>query len=1129
MESLSSWLQTLGLEQYAPLFERNGIDLRSLPLLGEGDLADLGVLLGHRRLLLKAIASLPEGQPIAQPVTAATGAMGSSDAGSSQAERRQLTVLFCDLIESTALTQSLDPEALRELMQAYQRECSRVVERYAGHIAQFLGDGIMVYFGWPRAHEDDAERAVRSGLEIVRAVKQVPAPAPLRVRIGIATGPVVVGDSGTGNASASHLAVGETPNLAARLQALAATDQIVIAPGTRRLLGSTFEYQDLGRHALKGIIGPVHASLVLGESRTEGRFEAAHGHDGLSPLVGREEEIAMLLRRWEDARAGEGRVVLLTGEPGIGKSRIAQALCERVEEQPHLRLRYQCSPFHTQSALHPVIQQLERAAGLARDDSVETKLDKLEELLAETVAGDNLLGAVAPLFAALLSLPSARYPALNLTPQKQKDKTLDALVEQLAGLATKRPLLVVFEDAHWIDPTTQELLGLLITRVATLPALLLVTYRPEFSPRWGAAVHVTTLPLGRLDRKLGARLAAAVSGGKTLPQEVLEQIVVKTDGVPLFVEELTKTVLESGLLIDAGDRYELAGSLPPLAIPSTLHDSLMARLDRLAPVKETAQLGACIGREFGHELLAAVAPMEEKELDSALEQLSDAQLLFRRGTPPDATYVFKHALVQDAAYASLLKSKRQHYHQRIAAVMVERFAAAADAQPEFVAHQFSEAGLANEAIVWWQKAGKRASLRAAPAECVANYENALKILAAMPVSPARDNTELGLQVALGFALMLLKGWAAPETGTAIERAATLGRKLSGAQHESSDLYWSLRAPGTYYMTRGRHLLADEIAEECLRVAARGDDIDARIDSHNLRAMCAFAQGKLSMARQHAERGLSLYGPTPRKHPLLLGQDTKIRLSWWHAWSLWWQGYPDQALERGREVEAYSRQSTHPFERCWALMILGTVHIFRGEPWADGGAMATAARLAAEHEFSMFKALMPCYHAGLLTLQGNPKDAISAITGQLPAIQASGAQWPLTLIYGFLANAYLRLAEPDEGLEAADEGLRIAARNAETFNAAELHRLRGELLEIRAPSTIADAQREFETALEVARRQEAKALELRAAVSLAQLWGSQGARTQARQLLAPIYSWFAEGFDTSDLREARNLLGAELRE
>ena len=1121
MDSLSSWLHALGLEQYLLLFERNGIDLRSLPLLGDTDLAELGVLLGHRKLLLKAMAELDAVQTPARSLDGARATLTPQEAVP-QAERRQLTVLFCDLVGSTALAQRLDPEALRELMQVYQHACSQVIEQYAGHVAQYLGDGLMVYFGWPRAHEDDAERAVRTSLEIVHAVKHVPAPEPLQVRIGIATGPVVVGETGAGDASVPKLAVGETPNLAARLQALAEADQIVIAPRTQRLLGSAFEYQDLGRHTLKGIVEPVHASLVLAESRTEGRFEAAHGQSMLGPLVGREEEIALLLRRWQDAKAGEGQVALLTGEPGIGKSRIAQALRERIEGQPHLRLRYQCSPFHAQSALYPFIDQLERAAGLTRDDSVEHKLSKLEVLLTQAVAQDKL-PAVAPLFAALLSLPIERYPALNVSPQKQKDKTLEALVERVAGLSRSQPLLMVFEDAHWIDPTTQELLDLLVTRIAALPVLLVITYRPEYSPRWSGEAHVTTLTLGRLNRRLGAQLAATVSGGKALPPEVLEQIVAKTDGVPLFVEELTKTVLESGLLIDTGERYELAGSLPPLAIPSTLHDSLMARLDRLGPVKETAQIGACIGREFGHELLLAVVPMDEPALDSALEQLSDAQLVFQRGIAPQATYVFKHALVQDAAYTSLLKSKRQHYHQRIAAVMVERFAEEAEVQPEFVAHQFTEAGLANEAIFWWQKAGKRASLRAAPAECVANYDKALRILSSTPANLDRDKTELGLQVALGFALMLLKGWAAPETGTAIERAAALGRKLSEAQQASPDLYWSLRAPGTYYMTRGQHLLADEIAEECLRVAARGDDIDARIDSHNLRAMCAFAQAKLSLARDHAERGLALYGPIPRKHPLLLGQDTKIRLSWWHAWTLWWQGYPDQALERGREVEAYSRQSTHPFERCWAMMILGTVHIFRGEPWADGGALATAARLSREHEFSMFKALMPCYHAGLLTLQGHPKDAISAITGQLPAINASGAQWPLTLIFGFLAHAHLSLSEVDEGLAAADEGLRIAERNAESYTAAELHRLRGELLRIQDPSARADAESEFSAALEVARNQQAKALVLRAGVSLARLWDSHGERTRAYDLLAPVYTWFTEGFETADLQEARALL------
>ena len=1112
MSAIREWLRSWGLSEYADVFERERIDLAAASGLSDADLRELGLPMGPRHKLRAAIDALraQSTSPVTEQPTLAP----------SSAERRQLTVMFCDLVDSTRLSRQLDPEQLRELMQLYQAACSAVILRYAGHVAQYLGDGLMVYFGWPAAHEDDAERAVRAALEILRAVKSVAAHEPLQVRIGIATGPVVVGDTGEGDASVPKMAVGETPNLAARLRGLAGANEIIVGTSTHRLLGGTFEYADLGDHVLKGIVEPVRTWRVQGLAGAEGRFEAAHAETGLTPLVGREEEIALLTRRWAQAKQGEGQVVLMRGEPGIGKSRITQVLRSRLEGEPHIRLNYQCSPFQTQSALFPVIEQAERAAAFARDDTPERKLDKLEALLGQ---GSDDPRAVAPLFAHLLSLPADRYPPLGLTPQKQKERTLQALIAQVEGLSRRQPLLMVLEDAHWVDPTTQEVFDLLVPRLQDLPVLLLVSFRPEYVPRWSGQPHVSELSLSRLSKRQGAQLVQKVTGGKALPAEVLDQIVAKTEGVPLFVEELTKTMLESGLLQDRGDHYELSGPLPPLAIPSTLHDSLMARLDRLAPIREVAQIGACIGREFTHELLLAVAPMPEAALDSALQQLSDAQLIFQRGTLPDAIYMFKHALVQDAAYSSLLKSKRQQYHQRIATVMVERFAEEAETQPEFVAHQFTEAGLAKEAIAWWQKAGKRASLRAAPAECVANYEKALKILASMPASLDRDNTELGLQVALGFALMLLKGWGAPETGKAIERAAELGRGLNRAEQTSPDLYWSLRAPGTYYMTRGRNLLADEIAEEALRVAARGEDIDARIDSHNLRAMTAFVQAKFALAREHAELGLALYGPNPRKHPLLLGQDTKIRLSWWHAWTLWWQGYADQALERGREIAAYGGQSNHPFEKCWAMMILGTVQILRREPGDENGAMAIAVQLAREHEFNLFKTWMPCYHAALLTLQGRPKEAISAISEQLPAINTSGNQLHLTLILAFLADACLKQAEVDEGLRAADEGLRIAEENAESYHAAELHRLRGELLQMRSPSATAEAEIEFLAALDVARQQEAKALELRAAMSLARLWQSQGSGKKGYEMLAPIHGWFTEGMGTRDLREAAALI------
>jgi class 3 adenylate cyclase len=656
MSEIRDWLQGLGLERYAEVFESEEIGLGHVPKLSEADLKELGLPMGPRKAVLEAARAPTSEAAQAAPAPAAR-----------EAERRQLSVMFCDLVGSTALSERLDPEELRGLMQAYRKACGEVIARYDGHVAQYLGDGVMVYFGWPTAHEEDAQRAVRAGLDIVEALAGLE--GGLAVRIGIATGLVVVGESGEDAAADAKLAVGETPNLAARVQALAEPNSVAVARSTRRLLGRVFELGDLGAHALKGVSGRVQVHRVLGEAKAESRFEAAHGA-GLTPLVGRETEISLLLDRWDQAKDGEGQVVLLSGEPGIGKSRITQALRQRIAGEPHTRLRYQCSPYYANTAFYPVIEQIERAAGFERNDGADAKLEKLEALLGQSAEAP---AAIAPLFAAMLSLPLDRYPPLNLEPVKQKELTIAALADQLVALAGDEPVLMVFEDAHWIDPTTLEMLAAMIDRVETAAVLLVITYRPEFAPPWTGHGNVTTLTLNRLSRRQGADMVAKVTGGKALPEEVLDQIVAKTDGVPLFVEELTKTVLEAGFLDEKPDRYVLSGPLPPLAIPATLQDSLMARLDRLSPVKEVAQIGACIGREFPYELLAAVSPLRDNELQDALSQLTNSELIFRRGTPPEATYSFKHALVQDAAYESLLKSRRQQLHTSIAKTLKEQF------------------------------------------------------------------------------------------------------------------------------------------------------------------------------------------------------------------------------------------------------------------------------------------------------------------------------------------------------------------------------------------------------------------------------------------------------------------------
>ena len=773
---IDGWLRGIGLPQYAEMFRANDIDGEMLGRLTNDDLKDIGVAsFGHRKMLLEAIAELAGAVPVSpRPALIEPKAHDA-------AERRQVTVMFSDLVGSTALSARMDPEDLREVISAYQKCVAETVRRFGGFLAKYMGDGVLVYFGYPQAYEDDAERAVRAGLELIAAVAGLKTRAALQTRVGIATGLVVVGDLIGSGAAQEQAIVGETPNLAARLQGIAEPNTVVIAEGTRRLLGNLFALQDLGAKDLKGITGPVRAWAALRASSAEGRFEALHA-GGLTDLVGREEEFELLLRRWSRAKTSEGQVVLLSGEAGIGKSRLTAALLERLATEPHTRLRYFCSPQHTDSAFYPIIGQMERAAGLAHDDTTQARLDKLDTLLAQTATSTQ----DAALFAEMLSLPNdGRYPPLDLTPQQRRQKTMETLGLHMEALARHNPVLMIFEDAHWTDPTSLELFGRTVDRIAHLRVLLLVTFRPEFEPPWIGRPHVTALTLNRLAQRDIDAMIDRVVGNKQLPANIRQDIIERTDGIPLFVEEMTKAVLEAE---GESEVRRTAASVPSpaLAVPASLHASLMARLDRLGHAKELAQIGAAIGREFSHALLAAVVRQPEAEIRSALDRLIAAGLLFRQGVPPHATYLFKHALVQDAAYGTLLREPRRALHARIAETLETQFAEIAESQPELLARHCTEAGLIEKAAGLWGKAGQRSLARSALVEAAAQLTRALDQIAALPGTPALRREQIKLQVALANALMHVKGYAAPETKAALEQARLLMEQAEALGEPAED-------------------------------------------------------------------------------------------------------------------------------------------------------------------------------------------------------------------------------------------------------------------------------------------------------------------------------------------------------
>ena len=1124
---VQKWLAAGGFGRYAELFVANEIDGEALPALSDEHLKELGIAIGPRAKLLKAIRELSSAP--APSTTADTGTPSGSAPGSTavvaDAERRQLTVMFVDLVGSTALSSRLDPEDLRGVIRAYQKAVAAEVARYDGHVAQYLGDGVLAYFGYPVAHEDEAERAVRAALAVLGAVAAMRAMGgeSLAARIGIATGLVVVGDLLGEGATKEHAVVGETPNLAARLQGIAAPGQVVVSARTRDLIGHVFELQNLGPQNLKGIAVPIVTYAVAGERPIESRFEA-HSAGRLDPMVGRDGELALLLERWRTAAAGEGQLVVLTGDAGIGKSRIARALQDALAAEPHVRFNYQCSPHHTDSAMFPVVQQLTRAAGIGPADSIDARLDRLEALLGgAAVAGDEVLA----LFAALLGIDGARrYAPLNLSPQQQRQRTFEALNNQSILLARSRPVLIVLEDAHWIDPSTLELVEIAAERFAAIPVLILITARPGFQHVFGERRDVNRITLNRLGRAQIEAVVNRVAGGKALPEALMREIAAKTDGVPLFAEEITKTMLESGLLQETGDAFLVDRSRERLAVPASLHDSLMARLDRLLPVKEVAQAAACIGREFDYALLAAILTLGDEALRDALTRLAQAELVFRHGEPPHSRYTFKHALVRDAAYESLLKSKRQEIHGRLTVALE----AMPDAAPELLAHHATQAGLTEKAIGYWQKAAAQALKRPAYKEAIAHLNQAIRLAEQMGDSRPWLERRLLLTLMLGQTSIPLRGYGHEQTVSAFMRAQALAGTISDAPHRFSIFY----AVWVAHYTRGEQDTALDTAREMVAWAERDGSKGHMITALRSLGVSQMITGAPLLAEESFNHALRLAGPAralSREERVAVAErfaaDPEIATQCYVALTAWSLGHVAQSHRLAADALAAARAMGHVHTLGHSLAH-ATIHAVVCRDAAQALALsAETMEFAAKHDLTMFRGYGAILNAFALALTGDAAGSAPVMENGLTytTLTQTGAMVPVH--HALHARTLAALGRFEEAGRYADLARKELRTGSERFFWPECQRLFGDYLSLCPGASAAEVEAAYARALDLARGQQAKSWELYAALSLARHWQAQGERHKAVALLAPVHAGFAEGRDLRAHKDAAALL-EELR-
>ncbi|MGC1980025.1 MAG: adenylate/guanylate cyclase domain-containing protein [Pseudolabrys sp.] len=1113
---IAEWLGRQGLGQYAQTFAENHIDYSVLPDLTEDDLEKLGISLGHRKKLLRAIDAV-WGTRQARDTTkvARIAAEATSPVQHREAEFRQITVMFCDLVGSTQLSEKLDPEDLQKIIDSYRRECSTAIRRYGGEVARYLGDGVLAFFGWPYAHEDDAPRAVHAALEIVSVVTKISESVTLACRVGVCSGPVVVGEIRNSTASWSMDAVGETPNIAARLQTLAEPNTVLISESTRRLVSATFDLQGLGPQELKGITEPVRAYRVLAAKSAGSRFEAAHAGT-LTPLVGRSSELRLLLDRWEKVKEGDGQVILLSGIPGVGKSRLLHELKSHVEEEPHILLRYQSSPYHSQSAFFPIIEQIEQAAQLIAREADAEKIAKLQACLPQSINGSKqpLL-----LIAKLLSISTENSRELSeLTAQQIKNRTISTLVDVLLAFSLQLPTLCIFEDAHWLDASTLELLEQIISRIGRARVLLIVSCRPEFRPTWLAHANITTHSLTRLSQTEVKTMIRDLLRGGSIPQQLVDQIIEKADGVPLFIEELTSSTLSAPLQETSGRTEQLAS----LRVPETLSDALMERLDRVAPSRRVAQIAAVIGREFSYDLLSAAARINEDDMQSALALLEQADIIYRVGLSPFVRFTFKHVLLRDAIYDSLLKSKRQQIHADIAAILVHDFPKLVENQPEVLALHYQEASNHQMAIRYWFESGQRALAHSANVEAIANFRKALQLLNALPETPERIKQEIDIQLALGIPLIAVRGYTAAETREAFSRARTLCLRVGDIPEYFQALFglW-----GNHWMC-GKNDEALRMADEFLSRSRALSDPVLLMVANRVMGSTLLTLGDFQSSASHFEETIrlstgreerplyNLYMVGPRAASLLL-----------LSWDLWILGYPDQALSRVSEALALGKDLGHPYTVAFAHYMTSVVHLLRGDAAHALESAERSFEMSQEQRFSLYAILSRISRGRAIGELGRLGEARVELTQGIDEARRNGVGFMLPMMDSWLADVHTKTGENEYALSFVERALTnigdVTGRSWE----AELHRQRAQILLALDPSKLREAESHLQKSIEVARGQSAKSLELRAATNLAELWRTQGRPDEARALLEPICHWFNEGAETADLRQARDAQSA----